>query len=243
MNRMLFGGDRFLGTMRPAQAPSSLLLRSLLLSLLLALPVAAAFGQDNPGDSVELAVTEPVFAPGPGSFGIFGGPTFELTSLKTTDLDPALDEVLLLKGGYGYVILSHWLIGGGGAGVTLEEPNSTYDRFGMHFGGFLTGYDRLLAGKLSGRISLLVGGGDIEMIKKRPDLSPLGDNEFLERYREEEFFLIHPEVSIGYAVLPFIDIRLAASYWYPIGSAGAEDLRQFNYGVHVMFGFRNNIMQ
>ncbi len=243
MNRMLFGGDRFLGTMRPAQAPSSLLLRSLLLSLFLALPVAAAFGQDNPGDSVELAITEPVFAPGPGSFGIFGGPTFELTSLKTTDLDPELDEVLLLKGGYGYVILSHWLIGGGGAGVTLEKPNSTYDRFGMHFGGFLTGYDRLLAGKLSGRISLLVGGGDISMIKKRPDLSPLGNNEFLERYREEEFFLLHPEVSIGYAVLPFIDIRLAASYWYPIGSAGAEDLRQFNYGVHVMFGFRNNIMQ
>lgn len=192
---------------------------------------------------MEITITEPMFAPAPGSFGIFGGPTFELTSLKLSDLDPDIDDVLILKGGYGYVLLSHWLIGGGGAGVTLEEPNETYDKFSMGFGGFLTGYDQLLVGKLSGRLSLLIGGGDIAMIKKRPDLSPLGDNEFLERYREEDFFLLHPELSIGYAILPFIDVRVAASYWYPIGSADVDDLRQFNYGIHLMFGFRNNIMQ
>lgn len=212
---------------------------------LLCLSLFPASGQDDQAgeDSVEISITEPVFAPGPGSFGIFGGPTFALSSLKTTDLDPDLDDVLILKGGYGYVILSHWLIGGGGAGITLEQPNNIYDKFSMGFGGFLTGYDRLLVGKLSGRIAMLVGGGDLSMIKRRPDLSALGENEFLERYREEEFFLLHPEVSVGYAILPFIDVRLAASYWYPIGSADVDDLRQFNYGLHVMIGFRNNILQ
>ncbi|MCB0712571.1 MAG: hypothetical protein KDD67_09600 [Ignavibacteriae bacterium] len=191
-------------------------------------------------DDVE--VTDPELAPGPGGLGVYGGPIFEYSTLKTTELDPDLDYTLFSAGGYGYVIIANWLIGGGGAGVTVDNPNERYDRFSMGYGGFMTGYDRYLIDGLSGRLSLLVGGGGIEMTKKHPNIPAQDDHEFLERFRKEDFFLLRGEASVGYKILPFLDVRAAAAYWFPIGGANVADLRQLTFGLHLMFGFRNNIM-
>ncbi len=198
-------------------------------------------GTAQGADSGAVVVTEPSFAAEPGTFGIFGGYTFELSTLKTSELDPDIDKSLILTGGYGYVIISQWLIGGGGASVDMEEPNEQYERFTMGYSGLLTGYDKLLARNFSVRTTLLVGGGEVSMIKKRPDLTSFGDNPFLERFREEDFFLLRPEVSVGYTLFSFLDVRLSAGYWYPIGGNDAQDLRQFMFGLHFLSGFRNNI--
>ena len=206
--------------------------------------IQSAEAQPDNGDSSDvfndIEVTEPEIAPGPGDFGIYGGPAFEYFTLKTVDLDPDLDYTLFGAGGYGYVILANWVIGGGGGGVTADNPNERYDRFTLGYGGFLTGYDRYLANKLSGRLSLLVGGGGLEMVKKLPGIPSQGDSEFLERFRKEEFFLLRGEASLGYKLLPFLDVRAAAAYWFPIGGENVSDLRQITFGLHLMFGFRNN---
>ncbi len=208
--------------------------------------VASAQSGDNGSDSADvwdsIDVTEPELAPGPGGFGVYGGPIFEYSTLKSTELDPDLDYTLFLSGGTGYIIIANWLIGGGGAGITADNPNERYDRFTMAYGGFLTGYDRYLVDKLSGRLSFMVGGGEIEMIKKHPLIPNQGDREFLERFRQESFFLLRGEASLGYKILPFLDIRAAAAYWYPMGGENVADLRQLTFGLHLMFGFRNNIM-
>lgn len=203
---------------------------------------ASGAAQTNDPDSVNITVVEAEYAPTPGGFGIFGGSLYEISTLKTTDLDADLDQSLTLKGGYGYVIISKWLVGGGGGGVDLEDPNDKYHRFQLSYGGFLTGFDQLLAENFSVRAALMVGGGELSMIKNRPDLAPLGENTFLERFREEDFFLLRPEFSIGYALFSNFDFRLSAGYWYPLGGKDVDDLRQFTFGFHALLGFRNNIL-
>jgi len=215
---------------------------SILFALLLIVTALPAHAQDS-DDWDDVDADQPEEAPSSGGFGVFGGSTFELTTLSTTDLDPDLDESFIYKGGYGYAILSHWLVGGGGAGVDLEDPNDFYDRFRLSYGGFLTGYDQLLTHDLSIRGTLLVGGGDLSMIKNRPDLDSLGEHPFLEQYRKENFFLVRPQVSVGYAIFSIFDLRLTAGYWMPLGGENVEDLRQFTFGLNIMIGFRNNILQ
>lgn len=210
---------------------------ALVLSIL-ALPLQA---QDDDFDDMD--IDQPEHAPSAGGFGIFVGSSFSLTTLKPTDLDPDLDETLLYRGGLGYAILSHWLVGGGGASVDLQDPNSSYDRFQLGYGGFLTGYDQLLTDDLSIRGSLLVGSGELSMIKNRPDLDSLSEHPFLEQYREENFFLVKPQVSVGYVLFSIFDLRLTGGYWLPFGAAEVEDLRQFTFGLDIMIGFRNNILQ
>ena len=214
--------------------------RILLGSVLLLQPLAAQTGDSDTNDVWDdIEPTEPVLAPGPGGFGLYAGPIFEFSTLKTVDLDPELDQTLLLYGGSGYVILANWLIGGQWAGVTLDNPNERYDKFALDYGGFLTGYDRYVVENLSGRLALLVGGGDLEMVKKFA--VPNQEGEFLERFRKEDFFLLKGEVSIGYKIFSVIDLRAAAGYWYPIGGEDAEDLRHWTVGLHLMLGFRNNV--
>lgn len=192
-------------------------------------------------DWEDVPVTTPDPAPAPGGFGLYGGPTFETFRLATASLDPDLDQDLILFGGYGFVVVSHIILGGGGAGTTLEQPNEAYDRFSYSFGGFLTGYDLLLSDNLSLRATLLVGSGEIEMVKTRNDLSGLGPNQFLERFRQEEFFLLRPAASIGYTLLGFIDLRADAARLLPIGGEDASELGEWTFGLHLYFGFRNSV--
>lgn len=176
----------------------------------------------------------------PGFFrergGFFGGPTVELTTLNPKDLDPVLDGRLVIYGAQGYMLLSSWLVGGGGFSAHLYDIHPSYERFEYGYGGFLTGYDtRIFDGALSLRGSVLIGAGGIEMLKKRPDLST-DSVEILERYRDEGFFLLRPGISIGFSPSQFMEFRLAADYLLPFGGSDVNDLRNATYGLHVMVG-------
>lgn len=219
----------------------------ILLLLALATPLAAQTSGDGGVDTTyvddwdDVDLSQGETAQPPGSFGLYFGPTFEYLTLETASLDPDLDQNLFMWGGYGYAIISRFLVGGGGSSVTLEQPNEKYDRFTFGFAGFLTGYDHPITPNFSLRLSLLTGGGEIEMIKTRGDLAPLGDNEFLERFRAEEFFLLRPGFSIGYSPFTLLDIRAQATRLVPIGGANVVDLNSWSFGIGAMFGFRNNI--
>ncbi len=217
----------------------------LLFLLPASLPAQGPGGDTGESDSTEdwesVEISEGEQADPPGGFGLYFGPTYELFTLKTTSLDPELDQDLFMIGGYGYALVADFVIGGGWTSITLEEPNEQYDRFSFGYAGVLTGYDYRITNKFSARITLLVGGGELEMIKTRNDLSGLGPNQFLERFRSEEFFLLQPGFSLGYAVLPFLDLRAQGARLLPIGGANVSDLGEWTVGLHAMFGFRNNI--
>ena len=224
---------------------------SLLLLLSFLLPALPLSAQTSGGDAEvdttysddwdDVDLSQGETAEPPGSFGLYFGPTFEYLTLETASLDPDLDQSLFMWGGYGYVIVSRFLIGGGGSSVTLEQPNERYDRFSFGYNGFLTGYDHPFSPKFSARLSLLVGSGEIEMIKTRNDLDSLGNFEFLERFRAEEFFLVRPGFSIGYSLFGILDLRAQATRLIPIGGARVGDLESWSFGINAMFGFRNSI--
>ncbi len=186
------------------------------------------------------------FGFGGGTFGVYGGPTFEIAALDPHELDPDLDGTMLVYGGQGFAILSGWVIGGGGYGAEIYDIASNYDEFSFHYGGFIGGYDKAL-GRFSIRGTLMIGSGGIKMIKKRPSVNDSVDValqdyeqrngvEILERYRQEDFFTLRPTISIGFAPVPFFDFRLSASYVMPIGGANASDLYTLTYGLQLMFG-------
>jgi hypothetical protein len=175
---------------------------------------------------------------GPGG-GIYGGPTFEVTTLDPRELDRALDGDIVLYGGRVFLIISGWIMGGEWVGATLYDLSPSYDEFSFSYGGFITGYDLDIYDGLSIRGDVLIGGGDLNMVKKRPDLRQLdtAGTEILERYRSEGFFALKPGISLGYAPLPFLDLRFAVSFLYPIGGSDVADLKSTVYGLHVMLGF------
>jgi hypothetical protein len=201
-----------------------------------AVPIDTAYGDDYSYEESDVDV-------GPGSFvpgaGFFVGPTFEVTTLSPSKLDPALDGELVMFGVQVYAIIKGWMLGGHWTSATLYDMSTNYDQFDFSYGGFLTGYDLDIYGGLSFRVSALIGGGDLNMIKKRPDLmaTDTTDNEILERYRTESFFMVRPGVSLGYSPLAFLDLRFAVDYLYPIGGQNVHDLKDLTYGLHVMFGF------
>lgn len=193
-------------------------------------------GYDDYGNAdVEISTGSDSFVPGGG---FYVGPTFEFTALSPSALDPALDGDLVLYGVQLYAIINGWMLGGHWTSATLYDMSTNYDAFEFSYGGFLTGYDLTLVGGLSFRLSGLIGGGDLNMIKKRPDLraTDTTGNEILERYRTESFFMLRPGASLGYSPLPFLDLRLGVDFLYPIGGDEVHDLKKATYGLHVMFG-------
>ncbi len=167
--------------------------------------------------------------------GFFGGALVELTTLNPKDLDPVLDGQLVLYGAQGYVILNSWMFGGGGMSAHLYDLSTQYDRFEFGYGGFLTGYDtKIFNGRLSVRGDLMLGAGGVEMLKKRADIVDPTGNPILEQYRDEGFFFLRPGISIGYSPIQFMEFRLGAHYFHPIGGASVADLRALSYGLHVV---------
>lgn len=169
--------------------------------------------------------------------GFYGGATIDFTSLNPRDLDPTLDGTPVYLGIQGYVLLNSWLLGGAGTSSTLYGISSNYDRFTLSYGGLLLGYDtRISRSTFSLQGSLLAGAGGIEMLKKRPDLGGSGGREILERTRSENFFVLRPGVSIGYAPTGFLQFSIGAGYLYTVGSDNVVDLRKLVYGFHVTLG-------
>jgi hypothetical protein len=171
--------------------------------------------------------------------GIFGGPTIEFSQLDPTKLDPVLAGNLVMYGGEGFIILNGFMLGGGATGATLYDLSPSYDEFSYGYGGFLTGYDITLVRPFSFRADLMIGGGGLKMIRKRPDLAT-GDSsghEILERVRDESFFMLRPGVSFGFSPIPVLDFRLGVNYMFPVGGEEVGDLKNLSFGLHMFFGF------
>lgn len=169
--------------------------------------------------------------------GFAGGVTVDLVELDPASLDPDLGGTIVQYGAHGYMLLSSWIVGGGGASAVLYDMSTNYDQFIFGYGGFLTGYDtRAFYGALSIRGSVLIGAGGLELLKRRPEFVDSSGNEILERYRDEGFFLLRPGVSIGYAPLPFLEFRIGVNYLFPIGGERVKDLRTLTYGLQVNIG-------
>ncbi|MBS1911970.1 MAG: hypothetical protein JST22_08300 [Bacteroidetes bacterium] len=169
--------------------------------------------------------------------GFYGGATIDFTSLNPRDLDPTLDGTPVYLGIQGYVLLNSWLLGGAGTSATLYGISSNYDRFSLSYGGILLGYDtRISRSTFSLQGSLLAGAGGIEMLKKRPDLGGSAGREILERTRSENFFVLRPGISIGYAPTGFLQFSIGTGYLYTVGSDSVVDLRKMVYGLHITLG-------
>jgi hypothetical protein len=169
--------------------------------------------------------------------GFFGGATVDLTGLKPSSLDPILDGDLVIYGAQGYLVLNSWMLGGAGTSATLYNLSPKYDRFSFGYGGFLTGYDtRIFHGSVTLQGSLLIGGGGLEMIRKRTDIIDTSGHDILERYRDEGFFLLRPGISIGFTPIQYVEFAIGADYLLPIGGKDVGDLRAFTYGLRLTFG-------
>ena len=169
--------------------------------------------------------------------GLMAGATIQFSELRPKDLDPDLSGEFIFFGGEILGINNGLILGGGWSSVTLYDLTPKYDELTFSFGGFITGYDQqFLYQKFSIRPTVMIGGGEITMIKKRPDIVDSTGHEILERYRDEGYFLLRPGISLGFSPASYFDIRLTADYHYPIGGGNISDLRKLNYGLALMIG-------
>lgn len=169
--------------------------------------------------------------------GFFIGPTIEFTELKANSLDPDLSGDIILFGGEVYTMIKGWMLGGAWVSATLYDLTPKYDQFSYGYGGFLTGYDQqFLYQNFSIKPALLIGGGTLTQIKRRPDIPDSTGHVILERYRDESFFLLRPGISLGYMPLPFLEFRLTVDYMYPVGGSSVGDLRKMTYGLQLLVG-------
>lgn len=171
---------------------------------------------------------------------------FGLTGLTPGSLDTMLGGDLVLSSIDAYVILrgtlQGLLLGGSWTWSSLYDPGERYDEFSFGYSGFLLGYDHsLFYGKLTVRPSVLLGWGDITMIRRRPDitydttLNPTG-REVLERVRDQDFFMLRPGFGIGYSPIDLLQFRADVAFMYPTGDASVDDLRKPVYSLQVVFG-------
>lgn len=220
----------------------------LLMLLGAAIPMIAQPDSDNDGFDDDGFMEEnplsmkPKFSRPSGGFGVAIG--FGLTDLKPKTLDPLLGGEFVPTSVDAYFIASGILVGYSATTFDLYDPGELYDEFSFSYGGIMLGYDHsLFYGRMSMRLSLLIGGGSLTMIKNRPDitydpiLNPDGRPVF-EEVRDQGFTMFRPAVGIGYAPIDFLQFRVETGFMYPTSDAGVEDLREPTVNFQVVFGPR-----
>ncbi len=218
------------------------LISSLFLVLLLigSAPLSAQPDEESESVQSEEENHSPKFSRPSSGFGIGFG--LNLTDLKPSTLDPDLSGDLVPTNTDVYAILQGLLLGLSWTSTELYDPGRLYDEFSYSYWGALAGYDHsLFYGKMTLRLSFLVGSGEITMIKKRPDITfdtaanPSG-REVLERVREQEFFMIRPAFGIGYSPIDFLQFRTEVGFMYPSSDEMVSDLREPIYSLQIVFG-------
>lgn len=176
------------------------------------------------------------------SSGVGLGFGFSLTDLKPSSLDPDLGGDLVPTNIEAYAMIKGLLLGISWTSTDLYDPGDLYDEFSFGYTGFMAGYDHsLFYGKMTMRLSMLIGGGELVMIKKRPDISsdPIlnpGGREVLEEVRNQEFFILRPAFGIGYSPIDFIQFRTEVGFMYPTSDDKVGDLREPIYSFQIVFG-------
>lgn len=179
---------------------------------------------------------------GQGTSGAHISLGFAFSGIAPADLDPELGGDLILSVLEIYVMRKGLLFGGSWTSSTLYDA-PLYDEFVFDYKGVLLGYDySLFYGKMGIRPAVMVGRGDITMIRTRPDitydtlLNPSG-NVVLERVREDEFWMIRPSLSLTWSPSPIFHFRAEGGYLYGAGGeSDMEDLRKPFAAFHFLIG-------
>lgn len=187
----------------------------------------------------EFSMSPPFSQPANGGGLSFG---FGLSGIDPGTLDSSLGGDLILNTfelygvGRGLLIGASWT-----TSLLYDAPN--YDEFTYDYGGLLLGYEHALYyGRLMIRPSVMIGRGGLTMIRTRPDitysdtLNPSG-REVLERVREQDFWVIRPELSLGWSPLQIFRFSAGVGFGYVTGGEGVvEDLREPVYTLSFTFG-------
>jgi hypothetical protein len=153
---------------------------------------------------------------------------------------PLLSENLFLMGGRGYGRIGSFIIGGGGYGSWTETSGipdccSRKVRTDLGYGGLILGFNKG-GSRLEGTLGALVGGGGIEITRRRNSRNITGWEEAWEPFETNgpeqvdtedlnitsvlsaSFFAVEPFFEIKAWVLPWMSIDGAVSYlWARVG--------------------------
>lgn len=226
----------------------NLLLRSLLPFLaIIAAPVLAPAQSDSSEVEEDPWTLDEEFRMGPPfGQGTTGGHLsfgFALSGIDPAELDPEYLGGAMILSTFELTFMRKGLLLGGSWTTAMLYDAPLYDEFVFDHKGLLLGYDySLFYGDFGIRPAVMVGRGDIVMIRTRPDITydsaaNRSGNEILERIREDDFWVIRPSLSLNWSPGTFVHFRLEGGYLYPTGGEfGVEDLRKPFGAMHLMFG-------
>ncbi len=204
--------------------------------VLLLLPLFSLSAQDTPEEEEdpweideEFSMSPPFSQPANGGGITFG---FGLSGINPANLDSTLGGDLVLNVFELFAVNKGLLVGGSFTTALLfDAPN--YDEFSYGYGGLLLGYEHALYyGRLLIRPSVMIGRGGLTMIRTRPDITfddslNVAGNEILERVREQDFWMIRPEITIGWSPIQLFRFSASAGFGFATGGDGpVDDLRE-----------------
>ncbi|TRX49315.1 hypothetical protein FNH22_27195 [Fulvivirga sp. M361] len=163
--------------------------------------------------------------------------------IKVTEFN---NENALFLGGHGGVILNkHFILGGGGYGLTTKNDfevtndniTEKFDLFGG-YGGLVLGY--IIAPKEIIHVSfpILIGAGGVEVVD---DSRPIV-NDLRATIERSAFFVVEPSVEIEMNITGFLRISANGGYRYvegvdlDVNNISNNDLSSWTAGVSFKFG-------
>jgi hypothetical protein len=150
--------------------------------------------------------------------------------------DLAGEKRIHLGGWAGLVFGEHWIVGGGGFALLeavelgTSGSGSGFD-LGMGYGGIQVRYRRSFLPSLAVETGALLGAGHAEVKEQIQGLEIGSDN----------FYVVEPEVSALYTIVPQIYLELAAGYRVVWGvedlpRVSAQDLRAATASLSLRLG-------
>jgi len=194
---------------------------------------------DIPDNSLRM---KPKFSRPSAGIGLAFG--FGLTDLHPDALDPNLGGEFVPTGFDLYFIANGILVGGSWTTFDLYDPGELYNELTLDYGGILLGYDQsLFYGRMSLRLSMMIGGGSLTMVKNRPDITydPVLNSDgrkVFEKVRDQGFFMFRPAVGLGYSPIDFLQFRTETGFMYPTSDDKIDDIREPFVNLQVVFGPR-----
>ncbi|MDB5035812.1 MAG: hypothetical protein JWQ98_3053 [Chlorobi bacterium] len=187
--------------------------------------------QDGPSAS-------PRVPPRTSRAGAYIGLTVDYMSLGPSAVAPDLGGTPVLIGEEGLLLLNGLMVGGAGGSAHLYNANPATYQFTYSYAGVLLGYEFSLS---EGRnfylqSSVLVGGGGLTAIRRRPELSVTAAGTILEEVRNQNYFLLRPQVVMAYMPSPIASLGVSAGYVVPVGG-GSTDFKSLTIGLRLMLGF------
>lgn len=144
----------------------------------------------------------------------FGGPTI---SVGVVD-----GSVAVFNGGGGGVMLNNFFFGGYGSNMSFSTVTRTIDneqlRLRMSHGGLWLGYDAQAHKLLHLTSSLKLGWGNLQFYRSHSNF--YNDSQSV---KQEQFFMLTPEVGVEVNITKFMKIALTGGYRVGIANAITED--------------------